>query len=86
MSKDIVKLAEFSGSKGFGSPDEAETWLRSVARAVSINRWSQEEAFDHVQSKLVGAAAVWYRNREHLFHGHLRSRTGGRMENILVLT
>lgn len=70
VSKDIVKLAEFSGGKGYGSPDEADSWLRSLARAISINCWNQEEVFEHVQSKLVGAAAVWYRNREHLFHAH----------------
>lgn len=29
-AKELVKIPEFSGSKGYGSPDEAETWLRSV--------------------------------------------------------
>lgn len=67
-SKEIVKLSDFSGGWGFGNPDEADTWLSSLARAVNINKWSREEAFEHIQNKLVGNAAVWYRNREHLFH------------------
>lgn len=71
-SKDIVKLVDFSGGKGFGSPDDADAWLRNLSRAVNINRWSPEEAFEHVQGKLVGAAAVWYRNRENQFHCHPR--------------
>lgn len=65
--KDTAKIAEFSGNKGYASPEDAETWPRSVARAIRINKWSADEAFEHVQGKLVAAAATWFQNREHLF-------------------
>lgn len=69
-SRDIIKMAEFSGGKGFGNPDDAESWLRALGRVVNINQWTREEAFEHVQSKLIGAAATWYRNREQQFHAN----------------
>lgn len=77
IGKDTVKIAEFSGNKGYASPDDAETWLRSVARAVKINKWSAEEAFEHVQSKLIVATTTWFQNREHLFNDHPRGPESG---------
>lgn len=56
--KDLVKIPEFSGSKGYGSPDDAETWMRHVARAVKVHRWSVEDTFEIVQAKLTGTAAM----------------------------
>lgn len=66
-TKELLKVPEFSGGKGCSGPEDAETWLRSVARAVKINRWLVEEAFVIVQAKLIGPAATWYQNKELLF-------------------
>lgn len=41
--------------------------MRQVDRAIKLNQWEVDEAFQHVQAKLTGTAAVWYQNREHLF-------------------
>lgn len=66
-TKDQVKVPEFSGSKDFGNPDDAEMWLRNVARAIKVNHWTVDDAFQIVQGKLVGSAATWYQNREAFF-------------------
>lgn len=76
-SKDAAKLTEFSGNRGFPTPDDAENWLRSVARAVRINRWTVEEAFEHVQSKLTTYAATWNQNREGQFDQNPRGAAEG---------
>lgn len=65
-SKDVAKLAEFLGNKGFSSPDDAETWLRIVARAIKINKWSADDTFAHVQGKRVSSAAFFFSPRGHL--------------------
>lgn len=51
-------------------PDEAETWMRQVDRAIKINQWTIEEAFQQVQAKLMGTTIVWYQNREEIFDKH----------------
>lgn len=67
--KDLVKIPEFSGRKGYGSPDDAETWMRQVARAIRVHRWSIEDTFEIVQARLTGTAATWYQNRENILIG-----------------
>lgn len=66
-TKDQVKVPEFPGSKGYGSPDDVETWMQNVARAIKVNSWKVEDAFEIVQGKLIDTAATWYQNRETLF-------------------
>lgn len=48
LFKDIVKLVDFFGGKGFGSLDDVDVWLRNLFRVVNINRWSLEEVFEYV--------------------------------------